>query len=520
MVKLKWIPLAATLLLPLSAHAWKPTTHVYLAEQALADALDDGNVSIYRVNYDTGAILEKIGDYPVDPELLAAIRANRRQYRAGVLGPDAFPDIATGQSAIHPGDDPRVGGLKGDEPGEGSDAWLRHLWQRSRGQSPETRAWTAGFMTHAAGDLFAHTFVNAYAGGEFEMGDNALRHLVLEGYLGKRCVSVSDFDVSLDGASEFITDTLCRMPAGSELARLLVGKGAEQSPIKFFGDLRVTLTTELDAYDKLSRSKKLSYDVSHPGRIPYLKAWVKDIDDGLRAWPEFSQKLAVQLMFNPTGLNKAKAKSEVNDFANKHLLSMLGLPDAVGVAKQVVEAIGLALLTQAQRDEIKAIEKDFLNNLCVKAFGFTLDYLADRLENPENYIDEVIGPGSKGVERAQRTTLAALNHDVLKLKDDAYTDPNERWDWHTFPPAYNTVTLTKLSFLSAETVNRLLDDLGKDRAGVWPRLSAGSNVLLDYQNSLDNDNQWHLNQGELIFVRTNDYKSLFMRQIGERPEVH
>jgi hypothetical protein len=33
------------------ALAWKPTTHVYLGQQALKEALDDGKVSIYRVDY-------------------------------------------------------------------------------------------------------------------------------------------------------------------------------------------------------------------------------------------------------------------------------------------------------------------------------------------------------------------------------------------------------------------------------------------------------------------------------------
>ena len=52
------------------ALAWKPTTHVYLGQQALKDALDDGKVSIYRVDYKNGKVLSKIGDYPVDTNLM------------------------------------------------------------------------------------------------------------------------------------------------------------------------------------------------------------------------------------------------------------------------------------------------------------------------------------------------------------------------------------------------------------------------------------------------------------------
>lgn len=62
----------------------------------------------------------------------------------------------------------------------------------------------------------------------------------------------------------------------------------------------------------------------------------------------------------------------------------------------------------------------------------------------------------------------------------------------------------------------LLGDLSKERTDKGPRLSKGTHVLLDFQNSLDDDNQWQVNNGQLIFVRTGDYRTLFMRQIGKR----
>ena len=73
-----------------SAWAWKPITHVYLAEMALRDALDDGKLSFFRVNYAAAqALAQKVGDYDVDPTLLPAIRKYPQFYRTGVLGPDA-----------------------------------------------------------------------------------------------------------------------------------------------------------------------------------------------------------------------------------------------------------------------------------------------------------------------------------------------------------------------------------------------------------------------------------------------
>lgn len=494
------------------AVAWKPTTHVLLADIAYADAADDGKVTLMRLNKTTGEAT-KLGDYEVEPALLAALQKSRAQYRAGVLGPDAFPDIATGQSAIHPGDDPKTGGTEGNDPGEGSDAWLKYLYRTSRGESPQVQAWVAGFMTHAAGDLFAHTFVNHYAGGEFEPGTNAARHIVLESYIGKRAVDVADYDASIDGVEKYIAKNLCHMKPDSELSKLLVGPGAEKSPPAFFANLRKDLTDEIAAYDRRSPAQQASYNVSYPGRIQYLRAWVKDIDRGLDAWPGFSMRLASHLMFNPKGMDKPAADAEVKAFMDDYLLSMLGLPDAAGQVRKFAEALSLALLTKPQRDAIAQMEKDFLNQVCTEAFGISYDDFVQMVKNPETSFDDTLGPKSKGSPTAHNITLKDFNHLVLELDDDGYSKPDLRWDWQKFPPAYNTVMLTKISFLAPAEVNRVLIDLG---APVDWQLKPGAHVLFDFHNSLDDDNQWHVNSGKLIFERAGVYEHLFKTQIGER----
>ena len=75
-----------------NAQAWKPTTHVYFAERALDDARD-GKVTISSVDYETGQVTGTVGTYAVDSQIMAAIRKFPSHYRAGVLGPDAYPDI-------------------------------------------------------------------------------------------------------------------------------------------------------------------------------------------------------------------------------------------------------------------------------------------------------------------------------------------------------------------------------------------------------------------------------------------
>ncbi len=521
------------------ALAWKPTTHVALAEIAIKEIVDTGKVSIFRVNYETGQVLGKIGEYPVDKAIVDLLKANRKQYRAGVLGPDAYPDMMTGQMAIHPGEDPAdedkdvLGNrILGNEPGEGADAWLTHLWNKSRNKSGPIQAWTYGYLTHAAGDLFMHTFVNNYAGGRFNLGTNALRHIVLEGYVGKRAPSVQDFSTSLNGVTDHIYETLVKANPGTDLGdKLLVGSGTKFSIPYQYSQLRASLKKEVDAYDDKSQANKLGYDIIHPGRIGYLRAWIQDIDQGLQAFPAFSHQIALALFFNPSGeMDIDGAKAAAESYVNKHLLSMSGLPDAVGGARDLANTISKLFLPADLIEFVEDLKEEFINNIFEAVTGMSLDDIKDKIKNPQNYFNTVLGPGSAKDPGAVNVSLANLNRDVLGINDSAYTNPNLLWDSQKFAPAYNTVTMTKLLFLSKESINDLIRDVRRlNLPNITSRVSlktgfepsvpllTSDNVMLGWQNSLDDDNEWHKNKGKLIFIRNGTYEHLFMKQIGEDP---
>ena len=183
----------ALLCLPAApALAWKPYTHNTSAAEAYNDALD-GSITI------NGEV------YPVmATDLVTALQMYPQFYNAGVIGPDGFPDLAYGQSVIHPGS---------SIDGEGNTgAWLRLLLaaaQQARAsndpQKLQILAFTYGFLTHAAGDLWGHTFINDFARGVFpgvseilsdtEAASIALRHIVAEGYVGD---ATPDFDGNPD----------------------------------------------------------------------------------------------------------------------------------------------------------------------------------------------------------------------------------------------------------------------------------------------------------------------------------
>ena len=274
-----------------SAWAWKPITHVYLANQALKDAINDGKVTIYAVDYpnnrlqgDTGTSrnLRIIGKYDVDPDILRALRAYPEKFWSGCLGPDAYPDIATGQTVIHP---PSYSGADGnaDGPDGGTDAWIRHMWECAHtlpGNRDANLAFTLGFMAHGAGDVFGHTFINHYTGGIFDLNppntDNAIRHIVIEGYILERTpsfiadavaiaddglmvpVSLQDKEKNMfslvassgisDGVDVFIRDSMVNASENSGLYNVLKGANTNKSIPYLYSRLRDRLNTWLLAY--------------------------------------------------------------------------------------------------------------------------------------------------------------------------------------------------------------------------------------------------------------------------------
>ncbi|WP_169053540.1 zinc dependent phospholipase C family protein [Alteraurantiacibacter aquimixticola] len=145
---------------PASAFGLK--THLWIGQSLLVDISDDCEVRLAGV------------DTRIDEPLCNAIKNNPGAFLAGNLGPDAYPDLITGQVTTHPG----------IEGGWQTHDWLQYLLANAN--SEEELAFAAGYLMHAASDAFAHTYVNAYAGDTFELADERAverRHFALEKYI-------------------------------------------------------------------------------------------------------------------------------------------------------------------------------------------------------------------------------------------------------------------------------------------------------------------------------------------------
>lgn len=153
------------------ASAFNVKTHTYIGKEVLND-LADGYLDI-----------PPFGKFKVDTALFVAINTNPSAYLLGTMGPDSVPDMLAGQVTAHAGID----------GGWFTDDWLKHLSPSSAVPSRENLAWSAfysGYLSHAASDIFAHTYVNMYAGKEFLLEDEDLldveaRHFALESYIAR-----------------------------------------------------------------------------------------------------------------------------------------------------------------------------------------------------------------------------------------------------------------------------------------------------------------------------------------------
>lgn len=195
--------------LPCPSYAFKPITHVWVGQQVLDDVTFDGKVTI-----------APFGEFTVEPEIVDALRNYPYEYRMGNIGPDGFPDVISGQVTVHPGVKNRWQ----------ADDWLKWMLQKERSPSSlfqQDIAFAYGYVSHAAADIFSHSYVNSYTGDIFDLSDGEadveLRHVALESYIERRTPPLSAGNpwdaVSVDRTAGFIRDRLIVNPTVIEQYR-------------------------------------------------------------------------------------------------------------------------------------------------------------------------------------------------------------------------------------------------------------------------------------------------------------
>jgi hypothetical protein len=294
---------------------------------------------------------------------------------------------------------------------------------------------------------------------------------------------------------------------------VLKGANTSDSIPYIFGKLRKRLIADVQAYNNLTTAQRVGYNLSHPGWITYKQHWIADIESGLTAWPALSHQLAQALFFNPNrAMNVDDAKAMAQKYINDHLLSMAGAPDVAGVLasaiQKIIADVTNALGIKAAIDELKS---DMLNFVVKAATGYSVDQIKSYATNPTTYFNSVLNSSSFNVETppGQLVSLADFNQNYLHITDTGYNNPSETFDWHKLAPAYNTVTMIKLSLLSPASISQLLADLGANSS------NPPANAMLGYIETLDGSKQWDVNPNKMILSARGVYNKVFMAQPGD-----
>ena len=487
-----------------------------------------------------------------------ALRACPAQYRAGAAYADFMPDLLMAQTLVHP-----------DNRGWGntrSDDWLQRIWARgARAALPSSltpssctqtlaiKAYAVGFMTHAAGDMYGHSYINEFAGGPWDLLTNITpRHLVLEDYIGMRTPDDSPgfYDISIDRVDGMIYDEMLSPGNPSGIADIAsFDMRLEDSNLsRLFGGVRRLVTVPIDAYDggiaafdrriadytaraqrcgafdfscsktwlnaqaTKERLAKEGFRLASWPFVAYLRAWRDDIDEGLRAWPAVSFAAHRSAFFHEPLTYQRSPDDILEPWVRDHLLPMTGMPDLAAdyIFLDPIKAL-LPDWVERRLDEMKAGLYEWLVR---SALGQQFAEWEAYLTSPQLYFDQV---PSLFPNDGCWMSLHDFNHGELMIHDTGYALMDETFDWQEFRPAYNTVTMVKLSLLSRAGLSDLLDDLGSSLSADDATLP----VMLGFMNSFDEGNQGidpdDPADGTMLLARDPAaFRELFMQQRGIR----
>jgi hypothetical protein len=469
--------------------AWKPNQHVGMGYLVLADLAADGKVTIRGTDYTvSGLIAGAILNYPT-------------YYLMGTIGPDAYPDMYFGQSFIHP-DTKSEGGSNTSW----SDEWLEHLLKCAADNYPydngKALAFAYGFISHAVGDMWCHTFVNKYAGGAWPpLGPDmrvAARHMVIESYVNHK---TRPYLQDLGDISQYLGDSAFHDFIYSAFIDNAWARQHSSSVLfDFFLGMKDELEDSLKEWDKdwWDRAWWATPPIGWVVK-PYIENWIEDIEDGLKAWPVVSSYVAYNLFKVD---DTAAAQAVLEDWAVNHFLSMIGLPDAVG---DVIDAVGdlIDLITELFKNApglkqvwefFAELKEDIVDWIFEQAFDVTLTELKSMFKDPQKWLDGEIE--FRGQNLFDSAPFGSQTREELD-QQLAYSFSGSGFDPYKFDATYNTIMISNLLLLDGAGLNMLLGDLGT--GPLYNTIAAtlpgdlkeeGMCAALGFMKSLDGNHQW------------------------------
>lgn len=388
--------------------------------------------------------IEPYGDFKVPSEFLDALENYPEAFRAGAMGPDIFPEMITGQSIIHAGDE---NGTSGE--------WFnllvdRYLKMPEGANKEKALAFTLGYGVHYAGDVFGHDYVNDYVGGAFPDLSDALsstsqteileRHILLEAFIANQVPSYyrSGERIEIDAPISFVQETL-------------INKGYKEYGLVEFLNPILELRSSLK--EKADDLKAFKGDVSVENLLKYgfntnvagySERWYQDLDEGLYEFIKANQALGKNLIDEDAGMMDAvePMTAWVSDYAPQ----LSPVPDAaimaIGIKKDIVIEIANAVGLNVIEEKWNQVKSRAFLFAFEGVFGIDLEELVSFFKQPETYMDSDLFP--TGYETSSLVLEEIGNFGAIEDTTDV-----------DFDPFYNSLQLSKLILIGSTNLNKI-----------------------------------------------------------------
>lgn len=431
------------------ANAWKVKTHNYSANLILEE--------ITTIGGGNKVYIPPFGQFEIAPEFATALRKYPNAYRAGSLGPDAYPDIYVGQGYIHP------------EDNRTSGEWIKLMIQdalslpENSDKRYEVIAFLLGYMTHYSGDLFGHTYINQIANGAYpaltDLADPTkaeaalsiiLKHITSEGVIDSKIPAQYGQGqyIKIDAPNDFVLNSFVyNGTKDNGLSSKYYGMEAPEH-FKYLVELRTYVKNKADYYRAYGNSSNIFDYAENTVICNYLDAWLDDIDRAINEWINVSERIANGLISNGSESDLDVAINEIKNWFHSYgkylsaapdvLIDALGLPG--DVAKFFSEKLGITVLQDLYEEFTQYIDDLIKDFMIYNVAGLT-----------EEQVQQIKEAFSKPTLILGEEVLIKMDEDMKNFSTGQLALQQE------FAPFYNTLTMVKLILIGPDGYKKLIE---------------------------------------------------------------
>ena len=449
-------------------------THVWIAQEIIND-LEDGKLTI-----------EPYGKFTVDPAIVSAILENKKVYRMGNIGPDGFPDVVGGQVTVHPGLED--GDIGDDEShlvnGWKSDRWFE--WVLDKAQTPQDKAFAYGYLGHGAADIFAHTYVNMYAGDIFDMNDGETdvekRHIFLEKFISDRLPAFKDASGVLLGQAHELVAINDELPISYIKATLLMNDNVAEQ-------YRLSSTASYLAKMYEFRQDIAALDSTNT----FNKAWLEQVDHAIDEYIKTNSKMSQGFM-DVDGDTYSMLTRWIECYGSS-------FTDPSSLAAKANE--GACEISQEVDSRLS-----FLNEFDFNPFASLKSKVTSLTGSLGNEIIDLVGVAALEIIRVKEQdvseeslneqfaidesekSLLLIDDIAQRVKVEMGLNASGELNPRMYHVLYNAVVLSKLSLLSREQINLLITRAEVETTFTYATSSDSFNILFNTIKTIDGNHQW------------------------------